>query len=93
VFSVVIILVVLIFMVIVVVIIVMIVVIIVIVMVIMVIIVMIVATCGSKSSDISYSNHINVSDLWITIEPTSKQEPSALLDVAAIDNVVVHFTN
>jgi ABC-type lipoprotein release transport system permease subunit len=72
---------------------VMIVVIIVIVMVIMMVVVMVTTSCGSQSSDVSNSNHVDISDLLITIEPSRELEPSALLNIPAIDDVVVHFTN
>lgn len=69
------------------------VVIIVIVMVIMVIVVMIIASCGSKSSDISNPNHVDISDLLITIEPSCELQPSALFNVSSINDVIVHFAN
>jgi hypothetical protein len=69
------------------------VVIIVIVMVIMVIVVMIVASCGSKSCDISNPNHVDISDLLITIEPSCELQPSALFNVSSINDVIVHFAN
>jgi hypothetical protein len=69
-------------------------VVIVIVMLIMVVVVVVmVAACRSKSSNITNSNHVNVSDLLITVEPTRKLQPPALFYVTSINNIVVHFAN
>ena len=68
------------------------VVIIMLVMVIMMVIVVFITAGGCQCGNIPYSNCVYISDLLITIKPSSKLQPSAFFDISSVYNIVIHFT-
>lgn len=66
---------------------------IIVVVVIIMVVIMVVTVASAQSGYFSNFHLISVCDFLISIEPTCKHQPSALLDVTSINNVVIHFAD
>jgi hypothetical protein len=69
------------------------VVVIIVVVVIVVVIIMMVTVASAQCGNFSNFHLISVCNFLVSIEPACKHQPSALLDVTSINNVIIHFAN
>ena len=69
------------------------VVVIIMVVVIVMVFIMVVTVTSAQCCHFSNLHLISVCHFLVSIEPTCKHQPSALLNVTSINNVVIHFTN